>query len=289
MAPARRLVPDGRSGADGARAAFYAALAAVAFAVAIAGIARPLTGHAEGRAQEVAAVSAGIYASLRTINAAISLVQEAQVGASVGVSGSVRPLAWLDPVDDTVERVAAVIFWIALAAGVLSLAFAPLSTVGWYLVAAAFLLRAATCLRPGQTGQVLRSGERGVFVLGAAFLLLPHAMAAGLSMGESLTEDRWIEAMAELRSVTEAAEPVVAPFETVPDGEQEGLFDGMRGSLEGIRAAIIGFYEAAGVFRQDAQALFLALLTISGIFLLRMVVLPVALLWAALMVLRRLL
>jgi hypothetical protein len=94
--------------------------------------------------------------------------------------------------------------------------------------------------------------------------------------------------MAELRNVTEAAEPVMAPFEEAP-AEPEGLFDGMRGGIDELRKAVIGFYDAAGVFRQDAQALFVALLTISGIFLLRMVVLPAALLWAMLAVLRRML
>lgn len=271
-----------------ATAALFAASALLALALAVAGLARPVAAHAEQRARDVAVVSAGVYASLRTINAAISLVQEAQLGASLGVSGSVRPLAWLDPVDDTVERAAAVIFWIALVAGVLSLALAPLSAVGWLLVSAACALRAVACLWPGGTGRLLRTGERGVFVLGAGFLLLPLVLSTGLALGERLTADRWKGAMATLGAVTAAAEPVVAPFEQPPEAGGGGLIDGMRGSLDGMREAIVGFYAAAGTFRQDAQALFLALLTISGVFVLRMIVLPAALLWAALVVLRRL-
>lgn len=280
---ARRIVRPGR-----ARAALCAGLAVVAIVIALAGAAAPLTEPAAARARDVAAVSAGVYASLRTINAAISLVQEAQLGASLGVSGTVRPLAWLDPVDDTVERVSVLIFWIALAAGLFSLAFAPLSTLGLYLVAAALLLHAGACLWSARTGRVARTGERGVFVLGAGFLLLPVAVMAGLAIGDRLTEERWSAAMADLHAVTEAAEPVVAPFESAPEDAPGTLLDGMRGSLQDMRGAIAGFHAAAEVFWQDAQTLLLALLTISGIFLLRMIVLPVALLWAALAVLRRL-
>lgn len=118
-------------------------------------------------------------------------------------------------------------------------------------------------------------------LLGAGFLLLPLVLILGLALGERLTEARWAEAMAELDAVTGVALPVVAPFEEPPEGPE--------GFWCGTREAVAGLYAAAGVLRQDAQALFMALLTISGIFLLRMVVLPAALLWAVPVIFRRML
>ncbi len=273
------------------RSVLFGALAALALLIALSPISRAVPVVAEGRLEQVSAASLGVYAALRTINAAISLIQHTEVGATVGVTGSVQPLGWLDPVDDTVERFAAVVFWISLSAGVLSLALDPLSSFGWALLALSMALRCAFALLPPSrsAARVARSGEQGVLVLGSAFVLLPLVLWIGLVVGERSTQTEWDRAYAQLSLVEEAAAPVVAPFEEAPEAPRGGLLGELRGGIGGMREAVSGFYDAAGVFREDAERLFVALLTLSGIFLLRMFVLPVALLWAMLLLVRRLL
>src|SRR6056297_3231704 len=73
----------------------------------------PMVSLAAENAEEIAASSAGVYISLRAINAVLSTAQEIEVGASVGGQASFQPLKALEPIDDTVERVADVVFFIA--------------------------------------------------------------------------------------------------------------------------------------------------------------------------------
>lgn len=69
--------------------------------------ANPLTSAAVAQARAVATASAGTYVGLRTLNALLSSAQEVEVGGSLIVQGTVKPLKALEPVDDTVERIAA--------------------------------------------------------------------------------------------------------------------------------------------------------------------------------------
>ncbi len=114
----------------------------------------PLTGQAHSYAQEVAKTSAATYVSLRTLNAFLSFAQEVEVsGNAIFVEGTARPLKGLEPIDDTVERIAGAVFAIMVATGVLSVALGPVSGTGWALVGLAALL---WLLFPGRLGGVPR-------------------------------------------------------------------------------------------------------------------------------------
>ena len=272
----------------------YAVLAAVALAIAVLPGAKPLSGAAAGRAQDVAEAGIAVYAALRAVNAAISLVQQAEIGASIGVSGTVRPLGWLDPVDDTVERAAAVVFWIVLAAGVAVVAMDPLSAIGWGLLAVLCAARGAARLvgarrgGPTHAGAVRARGERGLGTLGAGLVRLPLVLWLGLALGERLTAATYDEAFAVLSEAEAQAEPVIRPYGTPPPvQDDDGWLDWARSSWESTREAARAFASTTQLYYEEATDLFRALMTILGVFLFRLVVLPAALLWVFLLVLRR--
>jgi len=71
---------------------------------------------------EIAKDSAGVYVSLRLLNAALSFAQEIEVTGSVVVaSGTIKPFKIIEPLDDTVEKLSKAIFYIG--------AFAATATV----------------------------------------------------------------------------------------------------------------------------------------------------------------
>lgn len=265
------------------RAVLWAIAGALAFGLALSPVPRAVGSLVGDRLGEVALASTGVYASLKTINAGISLIQEAQLGGGVGVSGAVQPLAWLDPVDDTVERMAELVFWVALGATLLALSVEPFAALGWVCLALAALVRCGGCLMG--RGRAARAGERGLTVLGLALaILLPAAVVLGLEAGARLTEARWDGAMATLSAVTEEADRVVEPYS---EAEEESFVQSLRNRWEGTRDFVSGYYRLGGALWAESEALFGAILTLAGVFLLRLVVLPAAILAAAVALVRR--
>lgn len=237
----------------------------------------PVVGAAERFNAEVAVAAGATYVSLRAVNAALSVAQEVEVGGSLGVSASAQPLKWLEPVDDTVERVSSLVFAMALIAGVLSLALAPVAAIGLALLAGA-LLGVAVCACTGPGPRLLQGGLRGAAGLGLVLaLVLPAVFALGAWAGEALTRPAWAEAEATLSAIAGEAR---ALLEADASGPQERGWLGRQTDLAGR------YFGAAGTFWNEADALLAASLTLVGVFLLRMVVLPLVLLLAALALLR---
>jgi hypothetical protein len=230
--------------------------------------ANPLVRWAEGRNAEVALAATGVYVSLRAINASLSMAGEVEVGASIGVGGSINPLRWLEPVDDTVERVSSLVFAVAAVSGLLTLALEPLSAIGFGLIALGLAGRAGC--RRGLAGRGVARAASGCALLGAGFaVLLPAVIVGGAILGEALTRAEWAEAQETVRLVRDEAAALVGDTD-----------DGWRERYNRLAGA-------AGFFWENADELLRASITLCGIFALRLVVLPAALLWAALAVLRR--
>lgn len=225
--------------------------------------------------QDVAVASGATYVSLRAINAALSMAQEVEVGASLGVSGNLQPLKWLEPVDDTVERVSELVFYVAVLSGVIALALAPVSTVGFVLLAMFFVWRGG-CAALGRGGPtVLNHGAGGCGRVGLILALgLPVAFALGALAGELLTRQISVEANMQLSLVADQARSLI----------------GEPGTLEedrSLRETMSAYLGAAELFWSEADALLAASLKLVGIFLLRMVILPLVLLFAILQILGR--
>lgn len=97
----------------------------------------PLVERSAAYAQNIATASAATYITLRSLNAVLSTAQEVEVGGSLVVSGTAQPLKVLEPIDDTIERIASVVFALMIATGILSLSVGPLGAVGGGMIAIA--------------------------------------------------------------------------------------------------------------------------------------------------------
>ncbi|AHM02832.1 hypothetical protein roselon_00387 [Roseibacterium elongatum DSM 19469] len=287
------------------RAILVAIAGLLALAIGVAGLLgrgtwNPAIHPAEAAAEEIALSTATVYISLRAINAALSVAQDIELGASLGAQASLQPLKVLEPVDDTVERVASVVFTVAAGAALASVGLAPVASIGLILLGLGLLARVGRLLFPERADGLLPYGRQAERVGATLGLILPLVFALGVNLGEVVTQPQWQTAMADLRSMTEEANILIgAGASDVPDAADAGnpgagvfqrLGDWVDGMGDGVGAAFESsqrYLAAAQVFLDEADDLFRASLTIIGIFALRMVVLPALLLWGALALMRR--
>lgn len=231
--------------------------------------ANPMIRQAEAYAGRVATASGGTYVALRSLNAVLSSVQEVEVGGSFVVQGSVQPLKVLEPVDDTVERVASVVFAIMLIAGVCAVSMAPLGAVGMGLIAVALavhLARAGFVASPdpraGRAAVVVsRLGRYGALLaigLPLAFLL------AGLS--EGLTAGLLAEHRAVIAEIT--AEVAAMDGEVLPEGAD------WTDWLGGVSGDVARYRDMATQIIGRTDEMIASFLAILGIYVFRMVLLP---------------
>lgn len=239
-------------------------------------------------AEEIAVVTAGVYVSLRAINAALSAAQEVEIGASIGAQASLQPLKVLEPVDDTVERVADVVFAVAAGAALLTVGLEPVAAIG-LVVLGLGLIGFGGARFSGHVSGVAAS-LRAVRLGAALGLVLPLVFAGGVWLGERATAPQWDAAMAQLEAVTGEARVLIGGGEEellAEAASEGGMFSGFFGAISEATASVQSYIAAAAVFTQQADALFSATLTIIGVFVLRTLVLPALLLWSVMAVLRR--
>lgn len=205
-------------------------------------------------AQSIAISASATYVTLRTLNAFLSSAQEIELGVSLGASGSVQPLKTLEPIDDTVERIAAVVFWVMLAAGTLSVALGPISTIGLSVLAAAALLWALSSASRRPLGAV----PRQLAVYGAFLgLALPLAFAVAAPLANALTDATWT-------AQTQIVQEITASVDTLPEDE-------------GLRDKIARYQTLADNIWTRADELIASLLTLMAVFLFKVLVLPILL------------
>lgn len=250
--------------------ALLAGLAVVALLLALIYPANPLTRAAKDYAASVAAASAGVYVTLRSLNAVLSTAQEIEVGGSLVVSGTVQPLKMLEPVDDTIERIAGLVFFAMVATGVLAVALGPVGGIGWALVA----LACALALWPGR-GPGARRLARQLGGYGALLgLALPLAFVLSDLGADRMTRAVWAENRAVIEEISGAVE---TPAETEP----EGWFTLIPDDLEHYRSI-------AGNILTRADELIASYLAILAVFVFKLVLLPALLLGGLVLVLRAL-
>ncbi|MEM6479544.1 MAG: hypothetical protein AAF647_10920, partial [Pseudomonadota bacterium] len=101
----------------------------------------PMISGAESYAEQISTTAAGTYITLRSVNAVLSTAQDVEISVSLGGGGSAQPLKTLEPVDDTTERIAGLVFYIMVATGILSVSMGPISSVGFVMLGLASLMR----------------------------------------------------------------------------------------------------------------------------------------------------
>lgn len=259
----------------------------------------PLSGTAKHYTSQVVAASVAVYATLRTINAILSTAQEVEVGGSLVVSGTIQPLKALEPLDDTVERMASVVFAVAIATGLLTLAFGPLAALGFgmMLIAALAQLGAHKIGRPvdGASKALMRYG----IVLG---LVVPSAFFLSSVLADVMTKAVWDEHNEILADISDSFEQS-APGDT-STGEQasgsneqggflsavlDSVTEGTAAVAEATRATFTGvedYTQAARVLADRADELVRSFVNILAVFLFKVLVLPLVLLGGLLVMLR---
>ena len=177
-------------------------LAAGSLALVLSGREAPLTARAGAYAQEVSAASAATYVTLRTLNAVLSTAQEIELSGGFVVGGSAQPLRVLKPVDDTVERIAGVVFALMVVTGVLAVAMGPVGGVGWAMVLLAVVIWGAERLirgRAAPAGFGRRLTSYGLFLA----LALPLSFVLTAALADRMTDDVWERHTAVVERITD--------------------------------------------------------------------------------------
>jgi hypothetical protein len=215
----------------------------------------PVSNAAARYAGTVSAASAGTYVTLRTINAFLSTAQEVELSGGFVVSGSAQPLKVLEPVDDTIERIADVVFALMVLSGVLAVAMGPIGAVGFAMMAGAFVL---WWISPGRVlGR--RLAAYGAF-LGLA---LPLSFLLSSGIAERMTAEVWDRNSQVIASITSDLDATGAEGET-------GWWSSMRSGLEEIDR----YRTLAGNIFDRADALIGSYIAILAVFVFRIFLLP---------------
>ncbi|MDT8439339.1 MAG: hypothetical protein RQ729_10060 [Wenzhouxiangellaceae bacterium] len=243
-------------------------LALAAFSAAAFYSASPVNRAAQDYARGVAAASAGLYVALRTLNAVLSTAQEVEVGGSFLMEASAQPFKVLEPIDDTIERIASVVFFVMVATGVIALAIGPVSAVGFGLIGLAALLGllARSSGRPGAS-LVRPLGLHGVMLAVA----LPLSFLIASLLADWMTASAWEEHNAILAEIS--AEVEVG--DVAPDDETAilGRWQDLLKKVESYATLTATFYDHA----DDLIASFIAIL---AVVLIKILVLPLIILGA---------
>ncbi|GGH20891.1 hypothetical protein SAMN05444007_101474 [Cribrihabitans marinus] len=258
------------------RLAVLALCAGIALLATVFYRSNPVTEAARAYAGDVATASAGIYVSLRTLNAVLSSAQEVEVGGSLVASASAQPFRFLEPIDDTIERIAGVVFNVMIVTGVLSVAMGPVSAVGAGMMALALGIWMAD-RGIGRHAVVVALSRRLVWYGLFLALALPVAFLLSGLVADRLTEDVWAEHAAVIAEISADAESAI-PDTDAPAGWWQNLGSAMD---EAGR-----YQEIVANVSDRADDLLRSYIAILAVFIFKILVLP-ALLIGAFFVLAR--
>lgn len=228
----------------------------------------PLTTPAAEYTRDVAAASAAVYVTLRTLNSFLSTAQGVEVGVKFFGSASANPLRFLEPVDDTVERIASAVFALMLLAGVLSVAMGPVGGLGWAMVALAAVLWLIGWGRSQVAGHTSEVGHRhgalgrhllwyGVFLA----LALPAAFLLSGSLADWMTAEAWQTNQAVIVEITGEATEAARSDWTVTN----------------IREKFEYYYDLSSRIYDRAGELVTSYIALLSIFIFKLFVLPLLL------------
>ncbi len=216
----------------------------------------PLNAQAQRYAHGIATTAAATYVTLRTLNAFLSTAQELEVGVAFIAQGTAQPLKVLEPIDDTVERIAGLIFGVMVATGVLAVSLGPVSSIGWALFALALVL--ALVRRNGKTMNFLA-------VYGLFFGLgLPLALVLSSGLSTLLTEGTYQANLAIVQDITQAVDSTDVLEDNAPGlSEYRALAASVWSRADELISSLIAILSVY-VFR----IFVMPLLLVGGLFLL---------------------
>ncbi len=276
--------------------------------------------------QEVFVSSVAIYGSLRIVNAALSTTQDLDITAGLVVAeGTISPGKVLEPVDDTIERMAHIVFALAIVSGLLAALMPTAGYLGFLLLGGGLLLVSANAFAaeigrkpPGMSARASRALIVVGIMLGVG---IPGVYCLSGIIGQDLTARAWAEVDAVLSEATAGAEETFAIVEDLevppapaPDGQADdapesnaldrtldwlddtaaSAVESVTGLVDGIGEAAISLQRFSGqvarnveLYLTRADELFLAFVNIAIAYVLKLIVLPVILLVSFYMIVRR--
>lgn len=244
-------------------AALLLLLAAASFWAAAHHRELPQTTRAADYARDISVTASATYVTLRTLNAFLSSAQELEVGVSLFASGSAQPLKVLEPIDDTVERIAAVVFGVMVASGVLAVTMGPLGAVGFALLGLAALLWAGA-VAAGRVNP-LGGAPRQLAVYGGFLGLgIPVAFLLSALVADRLTVETWA---AHSRVIAEITATV----------EEEGVDVTDAGGVRGMMDRVEQYQTLASNLTSRADELVGSLISLLSVYIFKVLVLPVML------------
>ncbi|UIJ73933.1 hypothetical protein [Aurantimonas sp. HBX-1] len=285
----------------------------------------PFAENASRYNTQVTASAITLYATLRVANSVMSIAKDVDVQASsVVASVTASPGRALEPVTDTIERLADLLFVIVLVSGVLSVIIMPAATVGAGLlvVLAGSLLMLRMLPQRYRAPVLMGFLSRGIAVAMIAALIVPAAFSVAFLAGDQLTAQAWNQASVVFGKLDDAFGsdlpldlPLVpepgAAIETdqarsLPDEDAPGIFSralsGIGDAYEESTEAIGNAASAVGGLAQAiperikgnarmvteglqlATQLFEASVAIAVAYLIKLIVLPVLIVGATLWV-----
>jgi len=209
----------------------------------------PVVSLAERTAEDIAAASVGVYISLRAINAALSTAQEIEVGASVVGQASLQPLKALEPVDDTVERVANAVFLVLAGAALLAVGLAPVVSIGLVVLGAGLLAKTAIRRFPAFAPTAIPLCNRSI-VFGLCFgFVIPFLFVLGVWVGELATTSHMNDAVTKLDEVAQKANILIGADTITTEkasetaSEPPGVFNWLTNQIAETRDGVSGVFE----------------------------------------------
>lgn len=238
--------------------------------------------------EEVFRSAVAVFAILRSINAGLSVAKETEVGFEFFGSLTAQPGMVLDPIDETVARVADVIFLLMVSSGVLKFAFAPVAQIGALAGCLGFALIQAT--RMGYCHQALGRAGRTLAAGGLVFAL---ALPLGYSIGGQLAA-WWTNAPLELaqESLQGSADDIEAAVEAAASGEQGeapqgGFVDSLLAPLEATGNKMRDSMPDMSSVQERGSEILENSVQIIAIYALRLIVLPLLMMWGMAVLVRR--
>ena len=249
-------------------------LAAASFWAAVHHRDLPQTERAAAYARDISITASATYVTLRTLNAFLSSAQELEVGVSFIGSGSAQPLKVLEPIDDTVERIAAVVFGVMLASGVLAVTMGPLGAVGFALLGFAAVLWAGAVA----VGRVrpLGGAPRQLAVYGGFLGIgIPVAFLLSALIADRLTAETWAEHSRVIADITATV-------------EDEGIDPADAGGVRGMMDRVEQYQTLASNLTSRADELIGSLISLLSVYIFKVLVLPVMLIGGLFVIARKL-
>jgi hypothetical protein len=284
--------------------------------------AHPLADAAARFTKEVMKGSGALYSTLRVANSVMSVAKDADVSGGVfvaSVTGS--PGQLLQPVTNTIDRMADLLFCLAIASGILSLVLPQIAKTTAGLLALLAAVRAGLVLLARALPPAAERAMRSMLIICLlGTVVLPVSYALAFYAGNAITDDAWKsadEVFQGMREQYEAAEAEVEqqvdalreappPIVEAPSAppEEQGWMEGLTSAMSGLHSFVVDTLDNASGWANRVTAglsanariipdgvaisekLFEASIHIAIAYLVKLVVLPLLILAACIYLLR---